>query len=185
MDRLNAAHRLPEICTARLRLIALSAQQLQEYLRLPEQLESQLGFPVSRAVVTLPVQRAINIKLYKMSHASASEYAWYTYWLVVITSSPFGAGLAGFKGAPDHQGAVELGYGIDPACQGKGYMTEAVHALVDWAFRSPACKFVMAETLQTNQASIRLLQKVGLAPFGSDEHNFYWRITREAWQKVS
>jgi [ribosomal protein S5]-alanine N-acetyltransferase len=174
---------LTELKTERLQLAALSPYQIQLYLNQPERLEALLGFPVSRAVLTEPVVRALGIKLGKMTRVQPEMQPWYTYWLIVVrTPQAFGAGLAGFKGAPDGIGSAELGYGIDPAFQGKGYMTETVCALVDWAFNHPTCRTVTAVTLKVNYASIRVLEKVGFARVGSDSNSLFWDLPRSRWQ---
>ena len=71
-----------------------------------------------------------------------------------------GVGRLGFKGFPDEKGSTEIGCGIDPAYQGKGYMSEAVQALIDWAFTHPFCKVITATPVE-NPASKRLLEKPG------------------------
>ncbi len=168
-----------EIATPRLKLIALTPEQLVLYLEAPDQLERALGFPVARDILTEIVRRAIRIKLSKLAQASAQDYAWYTYWLVVPIDRPYGAGLAGFKGVPDGQGEVELGYGIDPACQGHGYATEAARALIAWAFRSPACTSVIApNTKRSNVASNRVLEKVGMRVYAETPDAIFWRIDK-------
>lgn len=58
-----------------------------------------------------------------------------------------------FKGpVKDH--AVEIGYGISPEYGGNGYMTEAVQAMMQWAFRQKNVIFVEAETDSENKASV-------------------------------
>src|SRR5512139_1764939 len=131
-----------QIQTRRLQLFPLRLDQLQCYIASPEVLEGELGFKVSREIVTDQLRRAIAMKVARMERADPSEHAWYTYWLIVVKDNLFGAGLAGFKGLPDAQGQVEIGYGIDPAYQNKGYMTEAVQGLIQWAFREPGCRAV-------------------------------------------
>ncbi len=169
-----------EILTPRLKLITLTPEQLVLYLEAPDQLERALGFPVARDILTEIVQRAIRIKLSKMAQAPAQDYAWYTYWLVVPADRPYGAGLAGFKGVPDGQGEVEIGYGIDPACQGQGYATEAARALIAWAFRSPACTSVIApNTKRSNVASNRVLEKVGMRVYAETADTISWRVDKK------
>ncbi len=168
-----------KILTPRLKLIALTPAQMELYLAAPDQLERALGFPVARDILTETVQRAIRIKLSKMAQAPAQNYAWYTYWLVVPVSQPYGAGLAGFKGVPDGQGEVEIGYGIDPACQGQGYATEAARALIAWAFQSPECASVIApNTKKSNVASNRVLKKVGMSIYAETADAISWRIDK-------
>ena len=42
-------------------------------------------------------------------------------------------GQVGFKGLPDEQGNVEIGFGFHPNYGGQGYATEMVRAQVAWA----------------------------------------------------
>jgi|GEM_PF-236754 len=165
--------------TDRLQLICLNRAQLQAYLEDPARLERELGFAVSRDIVTASLVRALNFKIEKMSIADESLHQWYTYWLLVVSDVPFGAGLVGFKGRPDEHGEVEIGYGIDPAYQRRGYMTEAVRALIAWAFRQAECRAVTApNTLKTNPASNRVLAKVGMRVYIEGAHGLWWRIDR-------
>lgn len=84
--------------------------------------------------------------------------------------------MLGFKGPPDNDGAVEIGYGIAPAYEGKGYTTEVVCALVGWAFSQPGCLAVTANTQQDNPASQRVLEKNGFHLSGLDNEMLYWRL---------
>ena len=146
--------------TQRLLLVPLAFSQLQLcYTYLPK-LEAELGLSISRDVFTERVQRAIQVKLKRMANMVESHHPWQTYWLIAISTINFGAGLAGFKGYPDAYGSTEIGYGIDPAYQNKGYMSEAVKAMVKWALGHPFCNTVTATTVE-NPASRRLLEKLG------------------------
>ena len=166
-----------QLHTERLDLIPLNPVQLRLYLEQPTQLEQELGIPISQAIITERVQRAIQMKLAKMAYMQQERVAWYTYWLLVIRAVPFGAGLAGFKGFPDQNGEVEIGYGIDPGHQRQGYMTEAVQRLIAWAFAEPACRSVVArDTKKRNVASQRVLAKVGMSVYEESEDAFCFRI---------
>lgn len=169
--------------TQRLRLIALNTDQLRVYLNAPERLESELGMAVSREIVTDTVRGEIALKLVRMDKVDARHHPWFTYWLVVVESVPFGAGLVGYKGMPDHNGAVEIGYGIDPEYQNKGYITEAVLALIRWAFHQPNCQAVTAHAVK-NPASNRVLQKVGMRVTNTQDGESSWRITKIEWQQL-
>ncbi len=168
-----------ELRTERLDLFPLSPAQLKCYLEQPERLEQELGFPVSRAVVTERVRRAIGMKLAKMAKTEPERYAWYTYWLVAVREPRFGAGLAGYKGFPDQNGEAEIGYGIDPGCQGQGYTTEAIRCLIGWAFEEPACLAVVArDTKKSNVRSLRVLEKLGMQVYGESEEALWLRVER-------
>jgi ribosomal-protein-alanine N-acetyltransferase len=166
----------PSIETARLTLIPLTLQQLGWCLPAPEPLEASLGFSVSREMLADPVPRAIAMKLSRMAETPIDEHPWLTYWLIVVRRKPFGAGMVGFKGRPDGEGKTEVGYGIDPAYRRQGYMTEAVRAMIDWAFGHNGCRIITAEgVLRDNIASRRVLEKVGMMLYREEGDELcYW-----------
>jgi len=171
-----------QLTTPRLRLIALEPTDIEQYRRNPAALEARMGLRLSRDVVTPDVERAMAVKLSRMAAAPRDRYLWYTFWLVVVEGDQFGAGLAGFKGEPGPLGSVELGYGIDPACQSQGYMTEAVGALIDWAFADEKCLRVIAETLPGNRASQRVLEKNCLQLIDRRAGWMVWSLERPDWE---
>jgi ribosomal-protein-alanine N-acetyltransferase len=168
-----------EIETKRLRVVALTMEQLQRYLTDRVGLERQLDVSLSQGVITQALRRAIAIKLTKMARAPALHHDWYTYWLIVITQDGFGARLVGFKGYPSPAGEAEIGYGIDPAYRNQGYTTEAAQAMIGWAFQHPECMTVIGEVKKSNPASSRVLQKAGMRLFYETEDAIYWMIRKE------
>ena len=158
--------------TKRLRLTPLSLRQL-ERLREREPIDSVLGLPAAEDLLSPPVLKALEIKVSRMSSLSELLHPWLTYWLLVLPEGPTGIGLAGFKGAPD-AGQVEIGYGISSNYERRGYTTEAVHALVDWAFTQPSCRVIIAETFRDNLASQRVLQKTGFQITDEDQEMLCW-----------
>jgi ribosomal-protein-alanine N-acetyltransferase len=70
-------------------------------------------------------------------------------------------GIAGYKGAPDDSGVVEIGYGVVPEQRRQGYASEAVRALVARAFAEPSVTSVIAHTLPELAPSIGVLQATG------------------------
>jgi RimJ/RimL family protein N-acetyltransferase len=152
---------------------------LERILLAPDALETELGFPISRAMLEGVVQRALRMKLDRMQKQEPNLHPWFTYWLIVTPNPPFGAGMVGFKGAPDETGAVEIGYGIDPACQNQGYITEAVKAMLEWAFSQTACTIITAKgVLRSNLASQSVLLKCGFTCSNQTDHTFDYVICR-------
>lgn len=90
---------------------------------------------------------------------------WYAPWKMTLKSGGAYLGDLGFKG-PARENAVEIGYGILPEHEGKGYTTEAVQAVTQWAFGNAGVVFVEAETAPDNKASQRVLEKCGFVPDG-------------------
>ncbi len=96
-------------------------------------------------------------------------------------------GNGGFKGAPDETGTVEMGYEIAPEYWNRGYATEAVRGLIDYAFTHKPVNAVIAHTLAEKNASNRVLQKVGMtfiADVADAEFGTIWRwgVSRNAYE---
>jgi len=166
------------INTARLRLLVLTAEQLRLYLVDRGQLGRELTVRFDDAAPATALRRAIGLKLTAMAGAADTAHLWHAYWLIVVQDEGWAAGLAGFKGPPDAAGDVEVGYGIDAGFRRRGYATEAVGALVDWALAAPECLAVTARTQETNEASMAVLRDSDFRQYGSDGDQLLWRINR-------
>lgn len=86
---------------------------------------------------------------------------WWAYMILHKTDNSL-IGIGGYKGAPDCQGVVEIGYGIAPAYRGKGYATEAASTLINNAINIAGVNAVWAHTLPEFNASTKVLQKCGM-----------------------
>lgn len=88
-------------------------------------------------------------------------------------------GSVGFKGLPDEEGTVEIGYSVLPAHQGRGLATEMIAALVGWAAEQGA-RLVQAQVEPANGASIRVLEKLGFQQIGIGDEPGTVLFEREA-----
>ena len=68
-------------------------------------------------------------------------------------------GLSPAEGEPD---VIKVGYTMAPAYQGRGYATEAVEALIRYAFDELGAGVVRAYASAENAPSIRVAEKVGM-----------------------
>jgi RimJ/RimL family protein N-acetyltransferase len=87
-------------------------------------------------------------------------------WAVVERSSGDVIGYCGielYEGGPD----VELGFSFARAAWGKGYATEAASRWLEHAFETLGFPRVIALVRASNAASIRVLEKLGMAHIGS------------------
>lgn len=90
-------------------------------------------------------------------------------------------GSAGFKGAPDAEGMVEVAYGIAPGWQGKGCATQALKKLMAFAASDERVRVLRAHTLPEYNASTRVLTKNGFTKLGEvidPEDGRVWRWER-------
>jgi ribosomal-protein-alanine N-acetyltransferase len=72
--------------------------------------------------------------------------------------------ITGFCGYRRFEGSdqPELLYGILPEFWGQGFVTEAAKAVLDFGFRQCGMASVIAATDTPNQASVRVLQRLGM-----------------------
>jgi ribosomal-protein-alanine N-acetyltransferase len=68
---------------------------------------------------------------------------------------------------PPSDGSVEIGYGVVPSRQGRGYASEAAAMLTSFALSSDEVHTVHASVERTNPASAHVLEKAGFERFDS------------------
>ncbi len=64
---------------------------------------------------------------------------------------------------------VLVGYAIYGDYEGRGYATEAVRAMVSWAFGQPGVREVRALAPVWNTPALRVAENVGMRPVAADE----------------
>jgi RimJ/RimL family protein N-acetyltransferase len=96
---------------------------------------------------------------------------WITWYFLLRRpdAAPLAVGNGGFKGVPAADGTVEIGYSIRVENQRQGFASEAVDALVEWAFSHAFVTRVIAHTLPVLAPSIRVLEKNGFVFPGDGE----------------
>ncbi|MFL5606029.1 MAG: GNAT family N-acetyltransferase [Gemmatimonadaceae bacterium] len=98
------------------------------------------------------------------------------------------AGVVGFKGPPDPEGTVEIGYGILAERRRLGFAREAVDGLLGWAFARESVTRVIAHTLTELTPSIRVLESAGFAFVGlghdeSEPDAIQYELRRDAYER--
>jgi ribosomal-protein-alanine N-acetyltransferase len=64
---------------------------------------------------------------------------------------------------------VLIGYAMYPQFEGRGYATEAVRAMVEWAFHQPGVRLVRALAPVWNTPALRVAENVGMRPVATGE----------------
>ena len=80
---------------------------------------------------------------------------------VVLKESRVVIGSTSFHGAPDGDGMIEIGLGIEPAFQGKGYAKESLKAMWRWAVGFPEVKTLRYTVSPDNLPSIAVINHFG------------------------
>ncbi|AEV87074.1 yoaA-like N-acetyltransferase [Actinoplanes sp. SE50] len=89
-------------------------------------------------------------------------------------------GDIGFHGAPDTDGAAEIGYGIVPAFRGRGLVSESLRSLAQWAFTQPDVRELQAGTEPDHTPSQRVLTRAGFTYTGVQDGEHRYLRTRPA-----
>ena len=87
-------------------------------------------------------------------------------WLVVRDGEVVGE--CGWRGGPDADGSVVIGYGLAAPARRRGLGTEAVALLCAWVERQPGVERIVADVHLDNQASRRLLRRLGFVELPDD-----------------
>lgn len=112
-----------------------------------------------------PEMRQAYTEMRELALTHPENRLWYTAWQMRLRETREAVGDLCFKGLSP-EGIAEIGYGMYPAYEGRGFMTEAVKAIVLWASRQPGVREIQAETEPGNRASQRVLEKAGFRPNG-------------------
>jgi sugar fermentation stimulation protein A len=176
---LNPQSRYPlfELTSRRLTLIPLDEENLRLAIDHPAQMEANLGLRPQGAEPEPELREALQQMLAGVLRDRHNQL-WYTHWQIVERRRRRLVGGLCFKGPPNTAGVVEVGYGLSPEYEGRGYMTEALQTIVGWAFQQAGVKAIVAETERANKPSHRLLQRLGFAPHEEKGQSVWWRLAR-------
>lgn len=163
--------------TERLKLIPLDIQNFKWSIEDRRKMERNLGVEITDTELEEPVKEAMRTSL-KMVLENKKDYLWFTSWEIILKKENRIIGGLCFKGSPDEKGRVEIGYGMQDKYRCKGYMTEAVKELINWAFSFKHVTEVIAEIEKDNLPSYRVLEKAGMEKYKENEKMFWWRINK-------
>ncbi len=100
-------------------------------------------------------------------YLAAFDRAGFSFFATIIRDTGDFAGTIGLQIMRDvvpnlPQPAVEIGWRLVRTAQGKGFATEGARAIVDFAFNELCLSEVVAITALPNQASRRVMEKLGM-----------------------
>jgi ribosomal-protein-alanine N-acetyltransferase len=96
---------------------------------------------------------------------------WYVYAVVLPEGKRPMIGHAGFHGPPGVNAvkvadAVEVGYSVFEPYRRRGYATEVVRALIDWASSKHGIRHFVASISPENEPSLALVRRLGFEQMG-------------------
>lgn len=164
--------------TERLILLPLTHAQLLKYIQNDHSLEEELQLQPSSQVLEMDFQllEALENTILPRVADPKQNYLFLTLWTMILKAENRMIGDLCFKGEPNVDGEIEIGYGIYEPYQGKGYMTEAVGGIIKWAATQPNVKAITAETARSNVASMRILERHHFKKFCEVEKMVWWQL---------
>lgn len=172
--------------TPRLRLVPCTTAHFEAMLDDEQCLASLLQVTLADDWFDFPDARAVMRSSYEYLKAHPSALGWWTYLFVHIADRRL-VGIGGFKGEADDEGRVEFGYSLAPSYRRRGLATEAARGMLAYAFSHPHVKRVEARTLPEQNASTRVLERIGMS-FTETLHDpddgyvWGWSIRREEYE---
>jgi RimJ/RimL family protein N-acetyltransferase len=88
-------------------------------------------------------------------------YAKYLLRVAVLKDNPIIIASAGFHDAPDSDGMIEIGFGVDKKYQGNGYGQEILHGMWSWVVNDPLVKTLRYTVSPDNLISQHIIKKLG------------------------
>ena len=148
---------------AQVRLLPLGRAGLQALLA------GDLGGASARARVELPASFLEPKALWKRTLAGIEADRGQEPWApraIVTDPGRVAVGNAGFHGAPDAEGTVEIGFAVDPPHRRRGYARAAVEALVRFAAADGEVRVVRARAAVENAGSLAVLRAASFVAVG-------------------
>ena len=145
--------------TERLRLELLTEETIEQLLRDPPE-----WAPAG-------LHRFLRMRLEKLRANPQAERPWAPRLIGLREDPSTIVGHAGFHGPPGTSAvrsptAVEIGYTIFEPYRRRGYATEAVRALIEWAQRQPQVDRIIASISPTNEPSLAIARRFGFVEIG-------------------
>ena len=169
------------LTTQNLVIVPLTHEQLKLYKFDQEGLAASLGLnylePQQDPSVIGEIQEAIEFWL-KGTLENPKDFHWFTNWHIILRAKQIAIGGIGFAGKPDDEGKVMVGYGLDVRYHGRGFASEALRAMIDWAFSQPLVRFIVAETPLSNIPSHRVLEKNGFTQIETKNEQILWKLEK-------
>lgn len=114
-------------------------------------------------------------KQLRKAQTDPTNYLFYSFFFLIRKTDRVVVGSADFKNLPNKNGEVEIGYGLGKTFEHKGYMTEAVKAICEFAVMQSNVFNVIAETEAEGFASQRILERCGFKKYKQAE-TIWWRL---------
>ena len=166
------------ISTLRMDLIPATSELLRAVIKSDAALGESLGVSVAEGWTEFgkaPFEYMLNVLT-----SDKNQDGWVNYFPILKSGNQL-IGSGGFKGGPNADGWVEIGYEIAPAYRNQGLATEMAMALIDYALTQVDVTGICAHTLAEENASCEVLKKCGFVKTDELEDPDDGKIWRWEW----
>ena len=120
-------------------LYPLNSEELSLWLNDVSTLEKEIKCLYNGYKITEELRDYIYSQLIIGLSEPEENWIWYTYWFIVRKTDNIIIGTLSFKGKPNLNGEIEIGYALNKEYENHGYMTEALTGLCQWIKQFPFC----------------------------------------------
>lgn len=165
--------------TERLILKPLTYGQLMKYARCDNSLETELNLNETSRTISVELKEALEQTILPGVADKSKNYLYSTIWTAISKNENKMVGDLCFYGEPNASGEIEIGYGTYEEFRNKGFMTEIVKGIIEWAKNQTKVKSIIASTDKTNIASYKVLEKNKFVKIGKREMLLNWKLNMD------
>jgi [ribosomal protein S5]-alanine N-acetyltransferase len=162
------------IKTERLIIIPLTLGQLNKYMKVDNSLETELQLNKSPRSISPELKEALEQTILPNVANPHKNYLYSTLWTIISKQENTMVGDLCFVGEPNADGEIEIGYGTYENFRKRGFMTEAVRGMIQWAGNQPDVKSILASTDKSNPASMGVLINNNFIQSGETDTLYNW-----------
>jgi len=165
--------------TDRLIIRPLTHSQLLKYMKSDNSLEMELNLNTTSRTISPELQEAMEQTILPNVADTTKNYLYSTLWTLISKEKNQMVGDICFVGEPNDDGEIEIGYGTYEEFRNKGFMTEAVGAIIKWAATQSSVKSIIASTDKDNLASFTILEKNNFKKINDSDSLYQWKLKIE------
>ncbi|MEY3803335.1 MAG: hypothetical protein RL126_479 [Actinomycetota bacterium] len=156
------------IRTNRLDLHHIGADDLINLFETRDDAQALLGKPFKNPLrVLIDFQGPLAWRVPQVK-ADPSVNKWFVRWAVLRSTQEI-IGSSSFHAAPDENGMIEIGLGVETPFQRQGFGREILQGMWGWVVTEPGVKVLRYTVSPTNTASIALVNSFGFDYVGEQQ----------------
>ena len=155
----------PVIYTPRLELHHICANELFTLFETPESDSIYIGHTYSNPFRVLVDDKGPLPWRVPQVRENESVNKWFVRWIVLAETREI-IGSISFHGAPDQQGMIEIGLGLEEPFRNRGFGYESLLGMWQWVLTQPHVQMLRYTVSPDNAPSIALIKKFGFVRVG-------------------